>query len=172
MKVMHRFFQLAVVLFLFNTLIGCATSPTANLPDKKKTQLELYLTATEADDLLKKDGENVLFVDVRTRAELVKRGMPTHVDAHIPYIQRDNNKKAAINDNFANDIEEQLKENGLNKQNTIILICRHGNRSAGATNKLALVGYKTVYSIVDGTEGWKDNNLPWTDKVDEGKLYF
>ncbi len=110
-------------------------------------------------------------VDTRTRAELVKGGMPAQVDAHIPYVYRGDNKKAAINKNFANDIDEQLKENGLNKQNTIILICRNGNRSAGATNKLALVGYKTVYSVVDGTKGWEKNNLPWIDKVDEGKLY-
>ena len=36
---------------------------------------------------------------------------------------------------------------------TILVICRFGNRTAVAVNKLATAGFTKVYSIVDGFEG-------------------
>ncbi len=170
MKVIYRSCQLIVFLSLFPIFYGCVTSPNGDLSEYQQTELGLYLTATETDDLLKKEGENILFVDVRTRAEIAK-GAPTDIDTHVPIIER-RNKKGVFNKDFVVVIEDRLEEKGLNKQDKIILICKRGHRSATATNTLAQAGYKTVYSVVDGANGWKENNLPWTKKVEEEKLYF
>jgi len=170
MKVIYRSCQLIILLFLFPIFYGCVTSLNGDMPEDKQTELGLYLTATETNDLFKEEGENILFVDVRTRAEIAK-GAPTYIDTHIPIIER-RNKKGVFNKDFVVVIEDRLEEKGLNKQDKIILICKQGHRSATATNTLAQAGYKTVYSVVDGANGWKENNLPWTDKVEEEKLYF
>jgi len=170
MKVIYRSCQLIVFLSLLPLFYGCVTSPNGDIPEKKQTELGLYLTATETNDLLKKEGENILFVDVRTRAEIAQ-GAPTYIDNHVPIIEK-RNKKGVFNKDFVTVIEDRLEEKGLNKQDKIILICKRGHRSATATNTLAQAGYKTVYSVIDGADGWKENNLPWIDKVEKEKLYF
>jgi len=170
MKVIYRSCQLIVLLSLFSIFYGCVIPSNGDMSENKQTELGLYLTATETNDLLKKEGENILFVDVRTRAEIAK-GAPTYIDTHVPIIER-RNKKGVLNKDFVTVIEDRLEEKGLNKQDKIILICKQGHRSATATNTLAQAGYKTVYSVVDGANGWKENNLPWIDKVEEEKLYF
>ncbi len=170
MKIMYRFCRFIVTLSFFSFLYGCATSPTVDLPDKKRTDLELYLTAIEANDLLKNEGKNILFVDVRTRGEVAK-GAPALIDAHVPLVEKGEDKKLALNENLVSAVEARLKEKGLTQEDRIILICRNGNRTADATNQFAAAGYKKVYTITDGTTGWKENNLPWTDEIDEEKYY-
>jgi rhodanese-related sulfurtransferase len=66
---------------------------------------------------------------------------------------------------------------------TILVMCRSGGRSAIAVNFLAKEGFKSVYQILDGMEGdkvmdsdsvflgqrmkngWKNSGCPWTDKL-------
>ena len=160
MKHQYRFFcQLIAGLFVFTMLNGCVTNQP-EVPNKKRTELELYFTATEAADFLKTEGKQTLFIDVRTPGE-VADGMPAMADANVPIIINQAPGKVAVNNNFTADIEARLKEKGLDNENTIVLICRQGNRSALATNKLAQVGYKKVYHVVDGVLGWKKKELPW-----------
>ncbi|MEK8020752.1 MAG: rhodanese-like domain-containing protein [Candidatus Parabeggiatoa sp.] len=171
MKHQYRFFsQLVLVLFFFTMLNGCVTnqSEVSEVPDKKRTVLELYLTATEAVDFLNKEGNKTLFIDVRTPAE-VADGMPAMADANVPIINKAPTK-VTVNNNFVADIEARLKEKGLDNQSPIVLICRQGNRSALATNKLAEAGYKNVYHVLDGVLGWKKNDLPWTLEIDKDKM--
>ena len=169
---MLRLFQLFVISYLLIFLNGCTTSD--ELPEKvvkkteqpKSTELELYLTSVEAYDLLDKDRQNTLFIDVRTQGEIVAEGMPNFADANIPYFlkQKEQDKvKMVINQDFVPAFEDRLKEKGLDKQSNIFLICRRGNRSAKAVNALAKLGYQKVYHVIDGTTGWKQNNLPFTN---------
>jgi len=167
MKHQYRFFcQLVAGLFVFTMLNGCVTNQSG-VPDKKRTVLELYFTATEAVDFLKKEGNKSLFIDVRTPAE-VADGMPAMADANVPLLINIRNQVA--NKNFVADIEARLKGKGLDNQSPIVLICSHGNRSAFATNKLAKAGYKKVYHVVDGVLGWKKNDLPWTVEINKEKM--
>lgn len=164
---MSRTYQFIVVLFLFAALAACVKP---DLPEKQRTQLQrtqlgLYLTITEAYDLVKKDAKNILFIDVRTPAEITKLGMPSLADANVPILLV-RNKKKVFNKDFVSGIEERLEEKGLDKQSTIVLICREGNRSAKAADALAKVGYKRVYHVIEGTNGWKSSNLPWSDPDD------
>jgi rhodanese-related sulfurtransferase len=163
-----------------------------DLPLGKTTELGLYLTAIEAYELIKKEGNNILFLDVRTQAEVAFVGIPTVVDANIPYeviedwSQWDGKNffKMTVNDNFVTAVEKRIKAKGLNKQSPVILMCRSGYRSADAANLLAKAGYKNVFNLVDGFEGdkaesgkrvvngWKNSNLPWSDELDKAKMYL
>ena len=158
MKVMYQFYQwLVVFVFLcFTTITACST------PTKPPTQPEpgvKSLTATEAYELVKKDGKNLLFIDVRTQAEVASQKMPTLADGNVPYILKNWNENhtkfdPVVNNDFVPAIEARLKEKGLDKQNTVLLICREGRRSAKAANALAKIGYKNVYSIKNGLADW------------------
>ncbi len=182
-----------LALLCFNQQANAADKPSET---QKQTTLGLYLTATEAHKMLN-ENQGIVFIDVRTRAEVAFLGMATGVDANIPYMtvgdwdewdEKKHNFKLFPNSNFLPYFNEYISEHGFNKDSTIILICRSGNRSSGATNLLAKVGYKRVYSIIDGFEGtktvdksnpknqslkgWKKSNLPWSKKLDEEKMYM
>ena len=82
------------------------------------------------------------------------------------------------NQDFVPELERRLKEMGLGKETTIILICRSGDRSSKAQDRLQVAGYNKVFGIAEGFEGdtakggtkdgqravngWKNANLPWT----------
>ncbi|NPA50824.1 MAG: sulfurtransferase [Epsilonproteobacteria bacterium] len=154
---------------------------------KKQTPQGLYLTAKEAYDMLQKEGDKILFVDVRTPEELYFVGYPKEVDKNVPLVYVDyskfKEKKGKVkfasvkNKKFVQQVEEALKANGLNKDSKIIVMCRSGHRSAKAAKVLDKAGYKNVYTIVDGFEGdkdkegyrtvngWKNAHLPYTYKV-------
>jgi rhodanese-related sulfurtransferase len=71
---------------------------------------------------------------------------------------------------------------------TILVTCRSGGRSAIAVNMLAMGGFKHVYNIIDGVEGdavadpdsvfmgqrlkngWKNSGCPWTYKLTPDRM--
>ena len=81
-------------------------------------------------------------------------------------------------------VEEALIREALAKTDVVVLICRSGDRSSRAADRLAQDGYTRVYSVVDGFEGdlskdgrrsvngWRNANLPWSYKLDKAKMYF
>jgi rhodanese-related sulfurtransferase len=168
----------------------------AAVPAPKRTRLGQYLSSQEAAAFIGKSGSNTLFLDVRTPAEVMFLGMPTPVDANIPYMVEpdfpswDESKgtfKLEPNSDFVPEVRRRLQAKGLGPESTIVLICRSGDRSAAAANLLAEAGLKNVYSVVDGYEGdlaadgpkagqravngWKNAGLPWSYKLDKSKMY-
>lgn len=187
--------------FILSTLLSLAVvsaataANTDSIPSKKQTELGLYLTAKDAY-ALKSENADVIFVDVRTRAEVAFLGMPENSDANIPYMmagdwtswdEKKNNFKLEANSGFLTSMDELLKAKGATKESKIILMCRSGSRSAKAANLLAKSGYTNVYTMLDGFEGdkaksgdlkgqrvvngWKNSQLPWTYKLDKSKMY-
>jgi rhodanese-related sulfurtransferase len=165
------------------------------VPEKKKTILGLYMTAEQAYARVSKYGENSLFVDIRTSEEVNFLGMPTLVDANIPYMQIPEWKgwdeklrslQLETNPDFSSRVAQWLNKKGLNKGDMVILICRSGDRSAKAADLLANLGYTKVYSVLDGFEGdiadagpekgkrvvngWKNAKLPWSYGLDMNKV--
>jgi rhodanese-related sulfurtransferase len=157
--------------------------------------LGLYLTAKDAYTL-KSQKSDVIFVDIRTRAEIAFVGMPQISDANIPYAvpgswnnwdEKKKTFKLEPNSGFLVSMEELIKAKGGNKDSHIIFMCRSGSRSAKAVNLLTKSGYTNVYTVVDGFEGdkakqgelkgqrvvngWKNSGLPWSYKLDKGKMY-
>lgn len=168
----------------------------SKLSKKKQTKLGLYMTAKQAYKYTTDNMDKTLFVDIRTPSELNYLGAAGVMDAHVPAVFMDttgwNDKKhrynRAKNKNFIADVTNVLKKKGLSKDNTVILMCRSGKRSATATNMLAAAGYTKVYSVVDGYEGgkvkkgkdkgkrmkdgWKNSGLPWTYSLDKDYMYI
>jgi len=168
------------------------------LPEIKKSKLGLYLTPQQAYDMKKANPKGVALFDVRTRAEAMYVGWPGDADALVPYVEHaeimsewDDKRhmyKLEPNQDFVPELERRLKAMGLGKDATIVLICRSGDRSSKAADRLQMAGYTKVYSVAEGFEGdsvkegpkagqravngWKNANLPWTYKLDRAKMYF
>jgi rhodanese-related sulfurtransferase len=168
------------------------------LPDVKKSKLALYLTPQQAFDMKKKDPKGVAFFDIRTRAEAMYVGWPSDADALVPFVEHpelmtewDDKRfmyKLEPNQDFVPELERRLKDMGLGKDATIVLICRSGDRSSKAQDRLQTAGYSKVYGVAEGFEGdtvkdgakagqravngWKNANLPWTYKLDKTRMYF
>lgn len=168
------------------------------LPEVKRSKLALYLTPQQAYEMKKANPKGVAFFDVRTRAEAMYVGWPSDADALVPYVEHpelmtewDDKRfmyKLEPNQEFVPELERRLKDMGLGKDATIILICRSGDRSSKAQDRLQQSGYSKVYGIAEGFEGdtakegakagqrvvngWKNASLPWTYKLDKTRMYF
>src|SRR5262245_29913544 len=168
----------------------------SSVPAPKRTRLGQYFSAQEAADFLARNASSSLFLDVRTPAEVAFVGMPTMADANVPYVmppdfptwdEAKGTFKLESNPDFVADVRRRLGMKGLGPDSTIVLICRSGDRSAGAANLLAEAGFQHVYSVVDGFEGdlakegpttgqrtvngWKNAGLPWSYTLDRAKMY-
>ncbi len=168
------------------------------LPEIKRSKVGLYLTPQQAFDMKKKDPKGVALFDIRTRAEAMYVGWPMDADALVPYVEHpemmtewDDKRfmyKLEPNQDFVPEIERRMKEKGLGKNAQVILICRSGDRSSKAADRLQMAGFTRVYSVAEGFEGdtekdgeklgqrvvngWKNADLPWTYKLDKAKMYF
>ncbi len=200
MKASTLFGRMATGILMLAVSIGVSTMAMADqdwskLSKKKQTELGMYMTAKQAYDHMQKHPDKSLFLDVRTPSELNYLGATSVMDAHVPTVFMDrsqwNDKKRRYkrikNENFVNDVEARLKQKGLTKSDTVILMCRSGKRSATAVNILAKKGYTKVYSVVDGYEGdksktapnkgkrtvngWKNSGLPWTYILDRDLMH-
>src|SRR5210317_1707814 len=103
--------------FIFTSTVAVQAD---GIPENKQTQLGLYVTAAEAESLL--SNEDVLFVDIRSRAEVAFLGLPTRVDVHMPYMVMPmmayfNEDKGVydleINPDFPNDFKSYADEHGV-----------------------------------------------------------
>ena len=174
------------------------TTTWEQLPEIKRTKLGLYLTPQQAYDMKKANPKAVALFDVRTRAEAMYVGWPGDADALVPFVEHpelmtewDDKRymyKLEPNQDFVPELERRLKDMGLARDATIILICRSGDRSSKAADRLQAAGFGKVYSVAEGVEGdtakdgakagqrvvngWKNANLPWTYKLDKAKMYF
>ncbi|WNY28831.1 Sulfurtransferase [Methanimicrococcus stummii] len=52
------------------------------------------------------------------------------------------------------------KLNALDKNKTLVLYCRAGNRSQTAAQRAVDAGFKDVYMIEGGIAGWESSGLP------------
>ena len=195
---MKKHFLVSVVVSLFLAVSAAAlmADSAPELPKKKQTSLGLYMSAQEAYDHMQAHGDETLFLDVRSRAEVNFLGMPTVADANVPYMElsewfafdnKKQNYEMDVNSGFAAEVARRAEAKGLSQDDTVIVMCRSGSRSAKAADLLAKLGYTHVYSITDGYEGdkakqgehagqrvvngWRNAGLPWTYKLDREKLY-
>lgn len=187
--------RVAVVTLFFFCM--CTSSVFAvdekEVPEYKQTRAKLYITSREAFDEIQAEENKILFLDVRTRAEVEVVGMPTIADANIPYMFMSEpmtwnddwgSFKMTRNLNFLDAVKQRLEEKGLTQNDKVFLMCRSGGRSASAADLLSEAGFTNVYSVVDGYEGdkaksgkrtlngWKNSDLPWSYKLDKKKMYL
>jgi rhodanese-related sulfurtransferase len=192
--------KVRILVVWFLTLISFATVASAadvsSVPAVKQTKLGKYFTAQEAASFVTQNAAKTLFLDIRTPQEITFLGMAGAADANVPYMvepafqEWDNAKstfKLESNPDFIPAVRRRLSAKGLGPDDTIVLMCRSGDRSAAASNLLAEAGFKNVYSVVDGYEGdlasdgpkagqravngWKNAGLPWSYRLDRAKMY-
>ncbi len=165
----------------------------SKLPEVKQTKLGLYLSAPEAFKMKTDGGAKVAFIDIRTKGEFLFLGTPSVTDMNIPYMEIDdpaswdkknNRYTMSPNSDFVSAVNALMTRQSLTKTDTVILICRSGDRSSRAANLLQEAGFTKVYSIVDGFEGdlgkdghrdvngWKNADLPWAYKMTESQAYI
>lgn len=189
---MLRFSVLATLLFVMS-FINAHAVDKKDIPEYKQTRAERYLTSKEAYEEIQVEEHKILFLDVRTRAEVEVVGMPTVADANVPYMLMAEpmtwnddwgSFKMVRNQNFLAAVKERLEEKGLTRDDKVFLMCRSGGRSASAADLLSEAGFTNVFSVVDGYEGdkakngkrtlngWKNSDLPWSYKLDKKKMYL
>ncbi len=163
---------------------------THQVREAKTTSLGKYVTAREAYDMWKADPENIKVLDVRTFEEYVLIGhaeMAANVPLAFPSYKWDVNKgnySVAMNSDFVAHVSERFQSD-----ETILVNCRSGDRSAIAINALAKAGFTNLYNIIDGFEGdkvtdpesvyygkrmqngWK-NSAPWTYDLDPNLVWM
>jgi rhodanese-related sulfurtransferase len=179
---------IALIMLLSWQPLSLAQTPP---PVQKQTVLGLYVTAKEAYEMWLADKNKIKILDVRTPEEYIFVG-------HAPMAQnipfqlfnykmaiRNNGPLMKVNPNFIAEVGQKFKTS-----DTILVICRSGNRSAAAVNAMAAAGFKTAYSITDGFEGdrvkdpsssnygkrfkngWRNSELPWSDKLNPELLWI
>ena len=163
---------------------------THQVPEEKLTSLGLYITAQEAYEMWKADPEQIKVLDVRTFEEYVLIGhaeMAVNLPLAFPTYNWDANKG---NYSVVANVDFIAHANGRFQLNdTILVMCRSGGRSAMAVNALAKAGFTKVHNIIDGFEGdkvtdsesiyhgkrmkngWK-NSAPWTYALDPALVWI
>lgn len=167
-----------------------AAKESVNLPESKRTSLGLYVTSAEAYAMWQADPDKTQLLDVRTPEEYWFVGHAT-MARNIPLLlvteawnDEAGKPTLAPNPDFLQQAEAVLEPG-----NTILVMCRSGQRSAPAVDKLAEAGFENVYSVTDGFEGdkiknpdsifngqrkvngWRLAGLPWTYDLDPELAY-
>jgi rhodanese-related sulfurtransferase len=186
-----------LLITLLFCLCGSASAiDVSDVPADKRTTLDRYLTAVEAHRMVSERAANVLFLDVRTQAEVSYVGAPAGMDANIPFMLVDfdhfdsKSRRFTLHKNaaFVGAVEERLKAKGLDKTADVVLICRSGDRTTRAVNALAAAGFTRVWTVIDGFEGdtasagadrgkrtvngWKNAGLPWSYALDSSQIWL
>ena len=180
--------SLTVATILLTSTMTLAAPEDSQLPERKQTTLGLYVTAAQAYEKWEAAPDKVTIIDVRTPEEYAFVGHP-EMALNIPFAfvtyQRKDGKTEygpKMNPDFVTEVKRLT---GLN--DTLLIMCRSGDRSAKAVNDLAAAGFKNAYSVTDGFEGdkvkdpgsvyngkrmrngWK-NSAPWVYDIDPEKI--
>ena len=158
--------------------------PTFPLPKEKQTTLGLYVTAREAYEKWLAAPAVIRILDVRTPEEFIFIGhaaMAWNAPLARQTFQWDAAKRHFPMKPNPEFVSQVMTIAG--PDDTVLVMCRSGGRSAAAVNLLAKAGYKHVYNVTDGMEGdevadsgsaflgkrmrngWKNSGLPWTYEV-------
>jgi rhodanese-related sulfurtransferase len=162
-----------------------SASPSGqHVPERKQTGLGLYVTAEEAYKMWKTSSKKVHILDVRTPEEYVFVGH-AEMARNIPVLFVKHEWNAEIKEFVVEPNPDFISEAKrlFGPTDTLLVMCRSGDRSAMAVNALAKAGFVNVYNIIDGMEGdkvddprsvhhgkrmkngWKNCGAPWTYEV-------
>jgi rhodanese-related sulfurtransferase len=167
-----------------------ALAADAPKDSKKQTPLGKYVTAAEAYDMWRANPDKVKVLDVRTWEEYAFIGhapMAHNLPSKHLTGKWDSLSKSygmADNQEFEAAVKKLFKSD-----DTILVMCRSGQRSAMAIARMAQVGFTNVFNIIDGFEGeavsdadsyfkgkrmlngWKNSPAPWTYALDSSLVF-
>ena len=186
----RKLFPLTIVILMLLGWLPLSLAQSS-IPKQKQTVLGLYVTAKEAYEMWQADKSKINILDVRTPEEYIFVGhapMAHNIPFQIfNYHEAVRNKGPLMkpNPNFIAEVAQRFKPS-----DTILVICRSGNRSAAAVNAMASAGFKIAYSVTDGFEGdrvkdassfnygkrfkngWKNTDIPWTDRLNPELIWI
>ncbi len=116
--------------FVFGALMGCGA----------KSDVYETVTATEATKILEDSGTFLL--DVRTPGEYQSGHL---ANATLIPVQ---------------ELEQRLADLPADKERTVLVYCRSGNRSVSAAKILGRQGYKKILNLKGGILEWTRRGLP------------
>lgn len=149
------------------------------------------VTPVQAYQLLQQDPQHSFLVDVRTRYEYQDVGHPTGAyNVPIEFYTTETGRRGyrrVRNENFIADLKALFSP----EADTLLFICRSGERSISATEAAIEAGFRVdrVYNIRGGFEGdhdmnpdsphygkravggWRLEGLPWTYEMDRARMY-
>ncbi len=186
MKMMH----LLAGSLLAATLVAGPALAEEEVPAYRETQLGLYVTASEAYELMQ-ENERAVLIDVRDPIEIKFTGFAEPTDIHVPWVlaDRENFDEEAKtwpmvrNADFEAQVRAELEALDVAEDDPIIVMCRSGaTRSAPGADIITEMGFSQVYSMTDGFEGgkleegdsrgvravngWRNAGLPWSYEID------
>ena len=183
--------KLLLALFLVVTACSLATADGPVPKDEKKhTTIGKYVTSVQAYEMWKANPDKVKVIDVRTPEEYVFVGHAAmaHNFPSMVWAGKFNEEKKDFPLVDNPDFEAQLKKK-FGAEDTLLVMCRSGHRSASAINRMAKAGFVNVYNISDGFEGdkvtddessykgkrmvngWKNSPIPWTYDLDAALVF-
>ena len=161
----------------------------SQLPKGKQTTLGLYMTAAQAYENWQAAPDQIKIIDVRLPEEYALIGHPEMAWniplAFVTYHRKDGKFEyfVKMNPDFVAEVKTIA-----DPDDTLLLMCRSGGRSAMAVTQLVAAGFNNVYNIIDGMEGdtvddtgsvfcgkrmrngWKNSGLPYVYGVDPDKM--
>lgn len=179
----------ALVTAMFVAPVFAADPPAAD--SGKTTKMGLYVTSKEAYKMWSEAKDKVKVLDCRTTEEYVFVGhapMAYNIPSRFMSYDFNADKKEyamKVNEKFVEMVKAKL-----NPDDTILVMCRSGQRSAASVNLLADAGFKKVYNIIDGFEGdkekdknspnhgkrtvdgWRNSGSPWTYDLDPSLVFL
>jgi len=162
----HTRFGLGVALAV-SILSSCAVPQSQEINSVDAETIRTWLDAAEEFRVL----------DVRSVAEFVFVGHPEGA-VNVPLMFWDSETGMTSNERFLEDVTARF-----DTDETIVVICRSGGRSARATRMLAEAGFTDVYDFADGFEGpfgeeglrnvsgWRISGLPYDYAATPEQLY-
>jgi rhodanese-related sulfurtransferase len=187
----RRFFMLLMSLILLGSFHLFAHAAQEPENPKKKTILGKYVTAHEAFEMWHAKPKEVNILDVRTPEEYVFIGhapMARNIPLKV-WSGKWNPEKKGFDLSENPEFVSQSKKYYA-PTDTLLIMCRAGDRAAEAVNALAKAGFTNAYSIVDSFEGdpvteedsyhkgkrvkngWKNSIAPWTYELDPNLVYY
>ena len=171
----------ASLIFVLCFVSSALASTPIPSEEKKQTIAGKYTTAEQAYAMWKANPDKVKILDCRTPEEYVYVGHPemAHNVPSSVWTGKWNEDKKSFDLQENPDFEATVRKM-FQAEDTILVMCRSGQRSATAVNRLTKAGFTNVYNITDGFEGdmvkdaessfngkrmrngWKNSGAPWT----------
>lgn len=181
---------------LMSALLSSALLSSSLLAAETLAAGQLGLSAQATYELVQQKNEQVLFIDVRDPVEIMFIGFTDTVDKNIPFLIVDRNEwqdeaqrfRMDRNADFISQVETALAAKGLDKDATIITMCRSGSeRGLPSAEFLRESGFTNAHYVVHGFQGdsikegehkgfrlengWQNEQLPWQAKANSSKIY-
>ncbi|GEN27012.1 hypothetical protein HVA01_06580 [Halovibrio variabilis] len=179
-----------------SVFLGISPSFAEEAAAYRETTLGLYVTATEAYELMQ-ENERAVLIDVRDPIEIKFTGFAEPTGIHVPWVladrdnfdEKSNTWAMGKNVDFDVQVKAEIEALGVSHDDPIIVMCRSGaTRSAPAADVITAMGYSDVYSMTDGFEGgkldegdsqgvramdgWRNSGLPWSYNINPDFAWY